>query len=359
MSRNLSLLLFCCVFLVAACSRNESVEADSSGASNEVREVAGDSFAVPMAETNVVDRLAQPEEASSDGDFTRLIRRLDEMKSIERREGQVLMTGERLVFDYDRRDVRMEQGVVVADDQGTMTTESLIGRFSISNTVEFLEAEGGVSIQSLDRTAASGKALYDYRNGRIRMEEKASVSVGGNRLSGEQIEFWVTQDRRLICEPNALLVISGASDLTIGELPERIGSTTEVRADRVTYDQSRAEVRVEGNVRLRDTRAAMNCAKIRLFLKDAGEIDWIEAVDEVIIQTEDRKALADRATYHVGEGKFTLEGDPKVKLGLNIMTGDRITFWHETKRMVCEPNARVLLQLDEETRAKFLKDLKE
>jgi hypothetical protein len=39
------------------------------------------------------------------------------------------------------------------------------------------------------------------------------------------------------------------------------------------------------------------------------------------------------------------------------MTGDRITFWQATQRMVCEPNARVLLYPDEETKAKFQKDL--
>ena len=76
-----------------------------------------------------------------------------------------------------------------------------------------------------------------------------------------------------------------------------------------------------------------------------------------LISLGDRKALAERATYHADEGKFVLEGDPKVKQGLNVMTGDRIEFWHESRRMVCEPNARVLLYLDEETKAKFLKDL--
>ena len=103
----------------------------------------------------------------------------------------------------------------------------------------------------------------------------------------------------------------------------------------------------------------MNCEKVRLHLKENNEIDWIEALFEVIIQSDDRKALADRATYHADEGKFTLEGNPMVKQGPNIMTGDRITFWQEPRRMVCEPNARVLLYLDEATKAKFLKDLED
>ncbi|QBG46483.1 hypothetical protein EGM51_03390 [Verrucomicrobia bacterium S94] len=114
-----------------------------------------------------------------------------------------------------------------------------------------------------------------------------------------------------------------------------------------------------GNVRVRDPRAAMNCENVRLFLKDDHEIDWIEAVGGVIIQSDDRRALAGRALYHADEGRFTLEDEPKVKQGLNVMTGERIFFWHENRRMLCEPNARVLLYLDEETKAKFLKDLDE
>ncbi len=358
MIRNYSLLAFCCAFLVSACSDQETSEPAAEEQVG-IQGVPTVSNAVPAMGTNAIDRLSESNQGSAESDFLPLIHRLEAMRSIERKPGQTLLSGESLVFDYDRRDVRMKQEVVVTDDQGTMKTETLIGRFSVSNTIEFLEADGGVAVESADRTASAGKAVYDYLNGRIQMEEKASVSVGGNSLSGEQIEFWVTRDRRLICEPNALLVISGASDLKLGDAPASRESETEVRADRVTYDQSKAEATVVGNVRLRDSRAAMNCAKIRLNLKDSGEIDWIEAGDGVIIQTENRKALADRATYHVDEGKFTLEGNPKVKLGLNIMTGDRITFWHETQRMVCEPNARVVLHLDEETRAKFLKDLKE
>jgi len=180
------------------------------------------------------------------------------------------------------------------------------------------------------------------------------VSDGGNTLSAERIRFWTKGSRKMVCEPNAMLVVSSDSSLGLGGLSE--GGETEIRADRIVYDEGGNRADLTGQVRLRDDRVAMDCDEVHLYLKD-NKIDWIEALSEVIIQTDDRKALADRATYHADEGKFTLEGSPKVMQGRNVMTGDRIIFWHETRRMVCEPNARVLLYLDEGTKAKFLKDL--
>ncbi len=345
--------VFCGCTALAGCSKREKSNpeaaewADIQAMADDAVPVAVDSAVA--AETNHVD-VVVPE------GFGEFIARLEAMKTVERKPGQTLLTGERLVLDHGQRFVRMEQNVLVQDDRGTLESENLVGRFTVSNEVESIEAGGGVVIRSEGREAVGENASYDYQNGFVRLEGKASVWDGGNRLSGERIELWIRGDRKLVCEPNALLEVSGGPGLGFDGLSST-GGVTEIRSDRVVYDESKGVAEVDGNVRIRDPRAAMNCGNVRLFLKEGNEIDWIEARSEVIIQSDDRKALAERATYHADEGKFTLEGEPKVKQGLNVMTGDRIIFWHETRRMVCEPNARVLLYLDEATKAKFMKDL--
>lgn len=348
-----SIAVFCGCAALAGCSKREKSNpeaaewADIQALSDDAVPVAVDSAVA--AETNHVDAVV-PE------GFGEFIARLEAMKTVERKSGQTLLTGERLVLDHGQRFVRLEQNVLVQDDRGTLESENLVGRFTVSNEVESIQAGGGVVIRSEGREAVGENASYDYQNGFVRLEGKASVWDGGNRLSGERIELWVRGDRKLVCEPNALLEVSGGPGLGFDGLAST-GGVTEIRSDRVVYDESKGVAEVDGNVRIRDARAAMNCGNVRLFLKEGNEIDWIEARSEVIIQSDDRKALAERATYHADEGKFTLEGEPKVKQGLNVMTGDRIIFWHETRRMVCEPNARVLLYLDEATKAKFMKDL--
>jgi len=182
------------------------------------------------------------------------------------------------------------------------------------------------------------------------------VAEGENRLSGERIQIWIADGRKVICEPNVLLEISGQMGLKI-EGVSRGPVQTEIRADHFVYQEDAKVAELEGSVRVRDPRASMNCGKLVLYTKDDNEIDWIEAQSEVIIQLDDRKALAGRVSYHIDEAKMVLDDDPKVKQGKSIMTGDRILFWPQTQRMVCEPNARVLLYPDEKTKAKFLEDL--
>ena len=352
-----------CLLLSVSCSKRDGGDSDNDDWTDiqaldnqAVMQPAGDASTVPAdgraAEDPDAAATAQP---VPDDEFTGFARRLATMKTVRRESGETLLTGDSLVFDYEARFVRMDGAVVVADDQGILETESLVGRFSESNQVEYIEASGGVSVVSGGRTAGAETALYNYLDGMVQMDGQAEISENGDRLSGERIRFWISGDRRMICEPNAVLVVGERSGSGEDGMPEEIGDT-EIRANQIIYDESRHRVDILGNVRLRNPQVAMNCDEIHLFLKDNNEIDWIEAVSEVIIQSEDRKALADRARYDADEGKFTLEGSPMVTQGRSVMTGDRIFIWPETRGAVCE-NARALLYLDDETKEKLLKDL--
>jgi lipopolysaccharide export system protein LptA len=325
----------------------------------------------PLTETAAAGALAEnpaPEGASevarpsvlsdSQEDYSPLIERLEAMQTIGRSPGEALITGESLTLDYERRFIRMDQKVKVVDDRGELETETLMGRFSADNKVEIIEVRKGVEIMSAGRKAFSDNGTYAFADGAIELAGNAQLTEGENRLSGDRIKFWINGNRRMVCEPNAMLEVASIVTAREGDVSEG-SNRTEIRSDRLVYDEEQALAEFEGNVHVRDARAALNAEKLRLHLKENNEIDWIEARSEVIIQTEDRKALADRASYYTDENKFVLEGDPKVKEGLNIMTGDRITFWQESGRVVCEPNARILFHPDEELRAKFLKDLQD
>jgi len=233
-----------------------------------------------------------------------------------------------------------------------------MGRFSDDNEVEMIEVSNGVKINSEGRKAFSESGTYIFASGAIELSGNPQLTEGGNLLSGDRIRFWINGNQRMVCEPNALLVVSSLSMTKKGD-DSKGEERTEIRSDRLVYDKEKAMAEFDGNVHVRNARAALDSGKVRLHLKENNEIDWIEALTEVIIQTEDRKALADRASYYADDKKFVLEGDPKVKDGPNVMTGDRITVWQESGRVVCEPNARILFYPDEELRAKFLKDLKD
>jgi lipopolysaccharide transport protein LptA len=355
--------VFVCLALSTACSKRE-LPANVDEEWDEIQPLPADAVVipasggdvggeVPQAGSNSVEPSPDVQPAEVDRDFSR---RLEAMKAAQRAKGETLLTGTSLVFDYESRFVRMDEHVRVVDDRGELETTSLIGRFSASNEVEYIEAKRGVVIRSEGRSARADTAVYDYKLGQIQLGGQVSMADGESQLSGERIQIWVDGGRKVVCEPNVLLEISSEAGLKLGEVSEE-RVRTEIRADRLVYTEDSKVAELEGSVRVRDPRAALNCNKLILHVKDDNEIDWIEALSEVIIQLDDRKALAERASYHVDEGKIVLEDGPKVKQGKNIMTGDRILFWHQTRRMVCEPNARVLLYPDEETKAKFLEDL--
>jgi len=133
--------------------------------------------------------------------------------------------------------------------------------------------------------------------------------------------------------------------------------TRKLRADRAVYQSETQDIVLKGNVRVSDEQATMDCGQLHVYLKGTNEIDWIEARFDVIIQSGERKAIAGKASYYADKEKIVLEENPKMMQGKNIMTGDRITFWTKNRRMVCEPNARLLLYPDANTKLKFMKDL--
>lgn len=358
MSRLLSITAVSVLCLLcSACGKR-----DRSGAAEEEWsdiQAMGDDAAVVLVEPAPARDEAYPSDPSAtDSGFDPYIRRLEQMKSAAREAGETLFSGHSLVFDYARQTVRMDQGVVVTDDQGTLESEHLATQFSSGSRVRSVQAGGGVTVRNADRVARADEAVYDFESGALKLQGRAEVSRRGNRISGEQILFWSKGDRRVICEPNALFLITDVSEFDA--LRKARPGETEIRADRVVFDEAEGVADLEGHVRLRDADVAMDCGRVRVYLKEAREISWIEALDEVIIrsgESDGMRAVADKAVYWVDEGKFILEGRPMVQSGVNIMTGDRISVWHETQQMICEPNARVLLYLDEESRAKFMKDL--
>ncbi len=478
-----SFVLLCGSLFLAGCSKQEK-QVDLDAEWEDIQALTDDAvMTVPEKKPEAdMPEIAVEKPAVPLTDFDFFLDRLTDMKLVRRKTGQTLLTGEHLVFDYDSRFVRMTNHVVVTDDRGGLTADKLTGRFTVSNELHFVEAEGAVKLRNEDRIAAADAAVYNHRDGVVLLDGNASasdstnsisgdrlqlwlseeneveaaeasggvkirngertafgesvkydgikgfakleggasvtdgthsisgdilqvwltpenelkkaeaigavkiesgerraeggtalydaeqefvqlqgqalVSDGTNTISGERIQAWITAgSRKVICEPNVVLQISESRGLALDGVSAKSGGNTEIRGNRLVFEENKRLAELDGNVRVRDPRAAMNCGTVRVYLKDSQEIDWIEALNEVIIHADDTKALADRATYQADEGKFTLEGDPKVKQEQHIMTADRIIIWQETHRILCEPNARALLFLDDETKAKFLKDL--
>jgi len=272
--------------------------------------------------------------------------------------GVTHIQADRLTYDEGTLLAEFEGNVQVDDPRAKMVCEKAVLRLKSPREVEQIDAYSNVWIHAEGREARAGHVRYQWAEGLFVLEQDPQLRQGKNLMRGQTIRFWVQGEQKMECGPDVFLEMAGTNDAPAkGEAV--VQETTKVRADHMVYEEQKRQIVLSGKVRLRDPRASMDCDKVILHLKEEQKIDWIEALGEIIIQSGGRRAIANRATYYVDEGRFVLEGDPKIKQGPNILTGDRITFWQKTQRMVCEPNARALLYPDEKTRAKFSKVLKD
>ena len=112
-------------------------------------------------------------------------------------------------------------------------------------------------------------------------------------------------------------------------------------------------VRFEQNVHVQDPGMVMDSGTLEVRLGEKNEINWIEALTNVKIVSEEREANAGKAVYDVKTDEFVLEDKPSLQDGKNALFGDRIRFWRATGRMVCEPRARLVIYPDKGIKTDF------
>ena len=80
----------------------------------------------------------------------------------------------------------------------------------------------------------------------------------------------------------------------------------------------------------------------------AAELDRIEAEGRVTIIRKDLKATGEKATYDIKEAKMQLTGNPIIQRDQDKLTGQTITLWRNSKRILCEPDARLVIASEQD-----------
>ena len=118
---------------------------------------------------------------------------------------------------------------------------------------------------------------------------------------------------------------------------------TVITADHLTYDAQEKRARFEGNVQVIDPGIKLESERLTALLDDESQVVQIEAVGSVFISQGEVRAWAGRAVYNVADGKVVLSEKPRVKRGKDLLEGERITLWRDNGRIVCEPEARLVI----------------
>jgi lipopolysaccharide export system protein LptA len=118
---------------------------------------------------------------------------------------------------------------------------------------------------------------------------------------------------------------------------------TVITSRRLSLDQEQRRAVFEENVLVVDGDLTLTADKMTVFMSPSNTVETIQAEGRIHATQGDRVAIARRADYDGRAGKIVLTGDPKLQQGRDILKGDTITFWTAHRRVVCEPNAVMVI----------------
>lgn len=121
------------------------------------------------------------------------------------------------------------------------------------------------------------------------------------------------------------------------------GEVTVITSESLVYDSENQSAVFETDVLVTDPDMKLQADKLMVKFDEDNQINYIQADGNVYIEQADKKAWSESASYDLESGKVVLVGDPLIQQGRDMLQGDRITFWRDESRMVCEPNARLII----------------
>ena len=130
-------------------------------------------------------------------------------------------------------------------------------------------------------------------------------------------------------------------------------NSTMITSRRLTYEPELREAIFEGNVVVVDPEVTISSDTLRVRFSEDSKIQTVTAQGSVTITQGERVGTGAEAVYSVADGQVVLTGSPRIQDGKNILKADIIKFSPNTSRIVCEPNATLIMYPDREQRGKL------
>lgn len=140
----------------------------------------------------------------------------------------------------------------------------------------------------------------------------------------------------------AFLVVAAISYAPAREDDTAAGVTV-ITSVRLTFDYDKQYALFEDNVVVTDPEMKLTADKMNVYFDDENQVKLIVAEGAVQIEQADKIATSGKATYKVATGTIVLEDEPRVRRGKDLLEGTIITFWRDENKMVCEPQARLVI----------------
>jgi lipopolysaccharide transport protein LptA len=120
-------------------------------------------------------------------------------------DANTVITASQMLFDYHRSIASFQGNVVVMDPEFRLKSDNLHVIFEGTNAVRSVTATGNVRVWQADKVATCRKAIYIAKKGEITLIGDAKLQRGNDAVSGDEITFWVNENR-MICRPGRLVI---------------------------------------------------------------------------------------------------------------------------------------------------------
>lgn len=131
---------------------------------------------------------------------------------------------------------------------------------------------------------------------------------------------------------------------------------TVITSRKLTFDQKKSTVVFEGNVVVTDPALKIESDYLTILLSNDKKVEFIKAEGSVVITRDTIQATSQMALYAVSDGKITLFGKPCVTRQRDRLTAETIVLWRNSNRIICEPNARLIMYSGRKMQDKFKND---
>ncbi len=126
-----------------------------------------------------------------------------------------------------------------------------------------------------------------------------------------------------------------------------LGSNTVIRAEQLTFYYKSSTAVFERNVIVEDPQVRMLADKMTVVFDKQNNLKEVTATGNVKVWQADKAATGKFAVYRAEKGEIVLSGNATLSRNKDTMRGDKITFWVNEERLVCEPAWLVVYPSDE------------
>lgn len=175
---------------------------------------------------------------------------------------------------------------------------------------------------------------------------------------------WNEKDGRISINKNTRVILPKAghpsaigdrsAEVAPGSKPAGFGADTNstvITSTRLTYDQKKSRAVFEGKVVVTDPALKIGSDCLTVLFSNDKKVESIEAEGNVVINRNEIWAAARTATYNVRDGKIVLSGKPSVTRQRNNLTAETIVFWRDSNKILCEPNAHLIIYSEQDMKS--------